>query len=864
MKHLLFLTMFLVFFAGKIIAQDGYCMVNGTTTGGKGGSIVTVSNATDLINYAKSSSAYIIKVSGTITLTSRLDVAANKTIEGINSSSKIIGNISIGVNNVIIRNLTFTNPSGYGLGDGISIWGGTHVWVDHVTFFDCADGCCDINHLADYVTVSYCKFYYINQTDHRFAMILGGDPYDAPGDKLHVTLHHNWFADKCDQRMPSGSYSNAHIYNNYFSCSGNSYCTNARIGTHWLVQNNYYKQVNNPCYYENGGIMQISGNNYDNCTGKQTTASNGTVKVPYSYSLTSTSDVPSVVMASAGNIIKSAEAEILYDIIVAKDGTGNYTTVQSAINSVTANKTTRTVIYIKNGTYKEVITVESNKTNITLIGQSVDGVKLTYNNAASAINPVTGKAYGTGSASFLLQGSGFYAQNITFENSYGTGSQALAINISGDKAVFNNCKFLGRQDTWYASNCRVYLKNCYIEGTTDFIFGSATAFFDGCTIYSYGGSAITAANTASYVTYGLVFKNCTITGASGVSTLLGRTWRAYAATAFINCSISSIIAPSGWSDWGNAANQSTARYCEYGNTGPGASTDNRVSWCKILTSSEAEAFTYLNVLKTTYSSSPITDNWDPMNIINSTSSFLPIISGSTYSIIAKHSGKGLDVTNASTANGANIQQWNFVGTANQQFIITHVDGVFYKIINVNSGKGLDVAGGSTANYANIQQWNYNSQYNQQFKFISTGDGYYQIVNRNSGKCLDVKDASTSNGANVQQYDCSSGDNQRWKLTLIKSAPVNENIESPLSVESINTSDFSIYPSPSNNGTFYININSNIDNKIFNMEIYNIEGKQVYKKQIVSGTKIETGLKSGVYIIYIKTNNINFVKKLIIE
>jgi pectate lyase len=283
-------------------AQDGYAMINGATTGGAGGQTVTVSNATDLISYATSSSPYIIKVSGTITLTNRLDMAANKTIEGVNTSSTINGNISIGVNNVIIRYITFTNPSGYGLGDGISIWGGTHVYVDHVTFVDCADGSCDINHLADYVTVSNCKFYYVNQVDHRFAMILGGDPYDAPGNNLRVSLHHNWFGAKCDQRMPSGSYSNAHVYNNFFNSAGNYYSTNARVGTHWLVQNNYYDGVNNPCNYQDGGIMQISGNIYNNCTGSQFTASNGTVTVPYSYSLTATSSVPSSVQSNAGNI----------------------------------------------------------------------------------------------------------------------------------------------------------------------------------------------------------------------------------------------------------------------------------------------------------------------------------------------------------------------------------------------------------------------------------------------------------------------------------------------------------------------------------------------------------------------------------
>lgn len=181
-------------------AQDGYANNNGITTGGAGGNTVTVTTAANLITYATSASPCIIRVSGTITLSRRLDVTDNKTIEGVNTSSTINGNINIGVNNVIVRNLTITNPSGAGLGDGVSILGGTHVWVDHVSFVDCADGSRDINHLADYITVSWCKFSYPTQAGHRFAMILGGDPYDAPGNNLHANLgHSNWYREwrKC-------------------------------------------------------------------------------------------------------------------------------------------------------------------------------------------------------------------------------------------------------------------------------------------------------------------------------------------------------------------------------------------------------------------------------------------------------------------------------------------------------------------------------------------------------------------------------------------------------------------------------------------------------------------------------------------
>ena len=459
-----------------------------------------------------------------------------------------------------------------------------------------------------------------------------------------------------------------------------------------------------------------------------------------------------------------------YNFVVAQDGSGNYTTVQAALNAVPNNSSSPTIIYIKNGTYKEVVTVNVNKTNVSLIGQNVDSVKLTYDNYSSKINPATGTGYGTaGSASTFINGQGFYAANITFENSSGPVGQALAVNIAGDKTAFNNCKFLGRQDTWYAGTCRVYLRNCYIEGTTDFIFGPATAFFDGCSIYSYGGTALTAANTASYVTYGLVFNNCTVTGASGIVTDMGRTWGGYAATAFINSSLSSIISTAGWNDWGNKANDTTARYAEYGNYGSGANTSGRVTWDKLLTSSQAANYTsYLNVLKTTYSSSPVTDNWDPSVVINNvvTPPAGTITSGGVYSVISKNSGKGLDVTALSTADGALIQQWTYIGTSNQNFKIINIGGGYYEIVAMNSGKCIEVQGASTSNGALVDQMPYTGATNQQWSIVYTGSGYYKILNRNSGKCLDVKDVSTSNGAAIQQWTFANGSNQYWQLNLV--------------------------------------------------------------------------------------------------
>lgn len=312
----------------------------------------------------------------------------------------------------------------------------------------------------------------------------------------------------------------------------------------------------------------------------------------------------------------AANAEIDYDMTVAKDGSGDHSTVQAAFNAVPKNRSERTVIYIKNGTYKEVLTLEPDKKNVTIIGESRDDVTLTYDNYSSKINPKTGDGYGTsGSSSQFINGDGFCALNITFENSAGPVGQAVATRITGDRAIFYNCDFLGRQDTWYAKRCRVFVRKCYIEGTTDFMFGEGTVWFDSCDIHSYGGTALTAASTEQFVPYGFVYRYCDITGESGVSTALGRPWRPYSSVSFQYCEMSSCIKPSGWDNWGDAANERTARYSEYNNTGSGANTGSRVRWARQLSDSEAEEYTLLNVLKTTYSDPPVVDNWDPMETL---------------------------------------------------------------------------------------------------------------------------------------------------------------------------------------------------------------------------------------------------------
>jgi pectinesterase len=295
------------------------------------------------------------------------------------------------------------------------------------------------------------------------------------------------------------------------------------------------------------------------------------------------------------------------NITVAQDGSGNYRTVQEAINALKDSNTQETMVYIKNGIYKEKLRLPESKTNVHLIGESVDKTILTYDDYASKKDSA-GKDIGTsGSASFFVFGSGFTAENITFENSSGAVGQAVAVRVTGDKAKFFNCRFLGFQDTLYThgDNSRQYYYKCYIEGTVDFIFGWSTALFDSCIIYGKRGGFYTAASTPENKKFGYVFINCKITGDAPASSFyLGRPWRPYAKTVFINCYLDRQVMAEGWNNWSNAANEKTAFYAEYNNHGEGASTNGRVPWSHQLTAAEAKEYTLANILS----------GWNPVHL----------------------------------------------------------------------------------------------------------------------------------------------------------------------------------------------------------------------------------------------------------
>lgn len=289
-----------------------------------------------------------------------------------------------------------------------------------------------------------------------------------------------------------------------------------------------------------------------------------------------------------------------YDFVVAQDGTGDFKTVQEAINAVPDSSQKRTLIFIKSGVYKEKLTLPASKTNVSFIGENVEKVVLTYDDYASKKDPKGNNIGTSGSSSFFIYGDGFSAENITFENSAGPVGQAVAVRVSADKIKFINCRFLGFQDTLYAHGnapkSRQYYKNCYIEGTSDFIFGAAAAVFENCTIHcKKGGQYITAANTPAGAPFGFVFLRCNITGEPGVSYYLGRPWGNEAKTAFLYCKLPSFIRPEGWHNWGRPEAEKTTLYAEYKNTGDGAAAANRVPWSYQLTDTQAGKYTPQNI-----------------------------------------------------------------------------------------------------------------------------------------------------------------------------------------------------------------------------------------------------------------------------
>ncbi len=385
----------------------------------------------------------------------------------------------------------------------------------------------------------------------------------------------------------------------------------------------------------------------------------------------------------------SIHAHAQFNVIVSKDGTGSYSSVQAAIDAAPSNRTTPYVIYIKNGRYKEKINIPSTKPFIQIVGEDVAKVVITYDDYASKMTSCFATLGTQNSASFTVNATDFAAYNVTFENSYGEGSQAVAVLVNADRAVFYNCRFLGNQDTVYlkgGGTPRNYFKSCYIDGNIDFIFGSSVAILDSCVIYaksrtSSGSSYITAPNTPAGQSYGFIFRDCKFPNNTGnTSYYLSRPWPSPSPSGtqqkviLLSCLLSSHINPAGWTIWDANTITSNLYYAEYNSryfNGLPVDVSQRVSWSYQITQSDSSNYSITNVFST----------WDPLNVINQLAHQYNT-SLSVSNLTASKNGISTKISWNTTFPTADVQYQLFKSTDSINFTLLNTwQGINDSIIN---------------------------------------------------------------------------------------------------------------------------------------------------------------------------------------
>ncbi len=294
------------------------------------------------------------------------------------------------------------------------------------------------------------------------------------------------------------------------------------------------------------------------------------------------------------NVIKKPKDE--KNLVVTLDGSGDFTSIQEAIDQSKAFPDERITIFIKNGVYKEKIKIHEWNSNLMLIGESKENTKITFDDYFNKMGLGRNSTFYT--YTLLVQADDVILKNLTIENSSGEVGQAVALSVTSNRVGVINCNILGNQDTLYATGSgKHYYKNCYIEGTTDFIFGSATAYFENCLIQSKKDSYITAASTPKDTNFGYVFKNCKLTATANINKVyLGRPWRIYAKTVFIDCELGKHILPEGWHNWSKPESEKTTFYAEYESRGEGANSKTRVNWSHQLSKRDVKKYTTQNIL----------------------------------------------------------------------------------------------------------------------------------------------------------------------------------------------------------------------------------------------------------------------------
>jgi pectinesterase len=312
--------------------------------------------------------------------------------------------------------------------------------------------------------------------------------------------------------------------------------------------------------------------------------------------------------------------------VVAKDGTGDYTEVQKAINALKTNQSKRQVIYIKRGTYHEKFSIPSNKPFVTLIGEDAATTILSYDDYAGKATADGGTIGTQNSAAFTISATDFQAQNLTFQNPHinntGNGDQAVAVGVFNDRASFYNCRLVGYQDTFYVKNkARVYCKDCYIEGNVDFIFGDAVLLCENCQLHcNRHDSVITAAAEHTDSKFGYTFLNCRLTHIEGKdfngrefkTFYLGRPWKQNARVVYIRCDEPALLHAAAWRRMSEGVD--AALFAEYQCTGAGAAADRlakREMGGRLLTDAEAATYTLQNIFSRATNPTKYNADWTP-------------------------------------------------------------------------------------------------------------------------------------------------------------------------------------------------------------------------------------------------------------
>ena len=595
---------------------DGFASVNALgqngTYGGRDGKTVTVKTLADLEKYATATEPYVIVVAATITMDpvgNEIKVQSNKTIIGSGTAGHIVGGgffLGQGVHNVIIRNLTIRdayqgvwNDKEHDY-DGIQMDGAHHVWIDHNDIRHMADGLIDSRKDTTYLTVSYNK---LSNENKAFGI---GWTDNTTAD---ITIHHNWIRETQQRNPSTDNVAHAHLYNNYLEDEPgtditSAYGNYARGNTNMVLQNSYFSGMNNPVVRDSTATLKQSGNVFSGTSGKNESGGTGASWDPksyYSYTLDKAADVPALLKSSSGprsslgTTTATTTAVTGTTLTVAADGTGQYKTVQAAVDAVPANNTARVTISVKPGTYRETVKVPSNKPHVTIqgTGGSRKDTVIVYNNAAGT-KKADGTTYGTtGSATMAVEADDFQARNLTVSNDFDEkahqdiSAQAVALRTAADKVFLDSVIVTGDQDTLELDSAsssalgRVYIRNSYVVGNVDFIFGRATAVVDHSVITlkkRWDGSSagfITAPSTAAN-RKGFLINNTTVNGdVTAASFSLGRNWHAGGdatlrpQTTVRNSSLSAAIRSNPWSDMGGFSWKAD-RFAEYKNTGAGS------------------------------------------------------------------------------------------------------------------------------------------------------------------------------------------------------------------------------------------------------------------------------------------------------